>query len=334
MPGTVTVVDGYSLLQILKGAGVHLNTFQSVEIPAPEGPAVVLTNTQATSPYAYQEGGGPPVVWSGGAGTQFLVPSTPTGAVNAGETFAGPGGTVTIELHRGLALNIGISAVPVNPVLGQPVHFTAQVYGASPLTYQWSFGDSTTSSQASPSHVYTAIGTYNVYLQATGSGDSVGASPVTHIVVGNPPPTTGIPGSGAGGNGTGSGAGGGTSGAGGTGAGLSATTSTTTPRQARTTGKRRPKTQRSRKRAKRRLRPVGPLVSGTAIDYVAQPNTGATTSGAGSAQAAGSARTRARAAGLREGMWIWFGVFAMLFGGALLEWNGAGRPRLLTSDPS
>ena len=313
-PQTVTVTDGYSLTRILKYVlgPTHLASFGSAEIVAPEGPPVVLTNVQATSPSAY--GDGPPVVWGGGAGTNFLVPSTPTGLTNAGETFSG--GTITITLRSGPPLDVGIYALEVKAIVNKPVQFHSEIYGGTPLSYQWSLGDGSSASEASPTHVYTALGTYNVWLEVTGSPDAVGVSAVIHIVVGNPPPTISTAGAGTAGTGTGSGTG--TSGSG-TGAG--AGTGTTTTATAAPAPSHR--TARSRgHRSKRVPRPTGPLVSGIAISYVT-PAASAAAAAAGAAHAARSAHLRAAASGLRVGMWIWFAVLVALFGGAILEWNGS-----------
>jgi Zn-dependent metalloprotease/chitodextrinase len=47
--------------------------------------------------------------------------------------------------------------------------------GWNGTSWQWDFGDATTSTQQSPTHVYTNPGTYNVTLIATGAGNCIGA---------------------------------------------------------------------------------------------------------------------------------------------------------------
>ncbi|HWF72943.1 MAG TPA: PKD domain-containing protein [Solirubrobacteraceae bacterium] len=323
VPGTVTVSGGYSLPMILQSAKLD-TSFQSVEIPAPLGPSVVLSAAQATSPGAYTAGGGPAAVWADGAGTHFLAPSAPGGATGAGETFATA--NLTVKLHGGPPLAVGIFAG--GAIVGKPVQFHSTVGGAPPetqLLYQWSFGDGTTGSTAGATHTYTATGTYNVYLQVTGSNDSVGASSVIHVVVGNPPPRP-TPSSGTGtgtGSGTGSGVPGGT-GTQGNGVG-SGTGATTTPAGRTGTVKTPVPAKRSRRPVKRPPRPTGPLVSGIAISYVAQPAVTAGGTAGGAAGAARAAHLRANAKGLRYGMWIWFGVLLALFAGGLLELRGPWR---------
>jgi hypothetical protein len=323
-PETVTVTDGYSLSEILGSLPHADSAFGAAEIVAPAGPPVILDNTQATSLYAYTTGG-PPVVYGGG--TQFLVPSAPTGTINAGETFTS--GTITIELHRGTPLEVGISANPAKAIIGKPVKFKPSIFPATALTYQWSFGDGATASQATPSHTYTALGTYNFYLQVTGSEDSVGASSVMQIVVGNPPPKpivgaggggTGAGSTGAAGSGTGSGSGGAGGSARSTGAAASKAASTTTPNGT---------TRRSRAHRTKKpkvARPTGPLVSGIAISYIT-PAASQAAAAAGAARAARAAHLRAKTEGLDEGMWIWFAVLLALFVGAFFEWTGPRRAR-------
>jgi hypothetical protein len=322
-PQTVTVTSGYSLAKLFKDAGIPA-AFGSAEILAPQGPPVVLTNPQATSPAAYSAGGGPPVVWADGAGTHFLVPSTPSGNTNAGETFTGQGGTITIQLHRGPPLSVGISG-PVKAYVGKPVKFTASVFGGAATQFQWTFGDGSVASDAAPSHAFATLGTYDVYLQVTGGADSVGASYVIPVVVGNaPPPPPGV-GAGTGGNGTGSGGSGGQGVGAGTGAGSPSTS--TTPGSAPTVA---PAHHRVAKRpahhrARQPPRAVGPVVSGIAISYIATPASAAGGSSGGAAGAARAAHQAATAKGLREGMWIWLGVLVALFGGGLLELRGSWR---------
>lgn len=64
--------------------------------------------------------------------------------------------------------------------------FTNTSTGSAPLTYLWTFGDGSSSTVASPVKIYTATGTYNVKLKATGPG---GTDSVTQVVTvtSNPP---------------------------------------------------------------------------------------------------------------------------------------------------
>jgi glucose/arabinose dehydrogenase/PKD repeat protein/endonuclease YncB( thermonuclease family) len=60
-----------------------------------------------------------------------------------------------------------------------------------PLTYSWNFGDGATSTQANPSHTYTAAGTYNATLTATNNVPA-SASATVQITAGSRPPTATI----------------------------------------------------------------------------------------------------------------------------------------------
>jgi len=73
---------------------------------------------------------------------------------------------------------------PVSPVTGEAVQFIDESLG-SPGSWQWSFGDATSSSVQSPAHVYYLPGTYNVTLTVSDKyGDSSISKSVT--VTGNP----------------------------------------------------------------------------------------------------------------------------------------------------
>jgi PKD repeat protein len=80
-----------------------------------------------------------------------------------GTCVAGATGYITV----GRAPTADFSA---NPTTGAPplaVAFTDKSAGATPRTYQWSFGDGGTSTDANPSHSYAAAGIYTVTLTVT-----------------------------------------------------------------------------------------------------------------------------------------------------------------------
>lgn len=318
-PQPVTVTDGYSLPALLAATAPKGGwSFGSAEIVAPSGPPVVLDSTQVTSKFAYSTGG-PPVVWNGASGIQFLVPSTPTGTTNAGETFPGVGGIVTIQLYSEPPLSVGISPTPEPAVVNKPVQLNSYVYGGSASQYQWNLGDGSTSSEADPTHVYTHTGTYEVYLVANGA-DAPGASSILRLVVGKPKPgtpgagpATAVGGTGLGGTGTGQGGGSG----GGSGSGHGGGAATASGTLAHIAGKRAPV-----HRVRKPPRPMGPLVSGVLLSDPAQV-AASERAAAGAAQAARYARKQAA---LAEWVWILIAVLVMLFGGALLEWDA---PRAL-----
>ncbi|MGH3864455.1 PA14 domain-containing protein [Actinokineospora sp.] len=58
-----------------------------------------------------------------------------------------------------------------------------------PLTYQWDFGDGAGSTEANPTHTYSAVGVYTARLTVSAAGDSTPARPIV-IQVGVPPTLT------------------------------------------------------------------------------------------------------------------------------------------------
>jgi len=67
------------------------------------------------------------------------------------------------------------------------VSFTNQSTGAV-TTHAWTFGDGGTSTQDSPSHMYTLPGTYTVSLTETGPGGADTRTRTAYILVLDPPP--------------------------------------------------------------------------------------------------------------------------------------------------
>src|SRR5262249_34495807 len=91
-------------------------------------------------------------------------------------TASGPGGS-DIETKAGLITVAdpppvaGFGAAPTSGVAPLSVQFSDTSSGKI-TTRLWSFGDGTTSSATSPSHVYTSPGTYGVSLSVSGPGGS------------------------------------------------------------------------------------------------------------------------------------------------------------------
>ena len=108
-------------------------------------------------------------------------------------TVTGPGGSNT----QTRTSYVTVTAPPVAPV----AQFTGSpTSGNSPLTvafsntstgsitgYSWTFGDSGTSNAASPSHIYSAAGTYTVSLTVTGPGGSNTQTRTSYVTVTAPP---------------------------------------------------------------------------------------------------------------------------------------------------
>jgi chitinase len=97
-------------------------------------------------------------------------------------TSTGNGGIVTTGQN---GTTPGFSFGPKHPVGGEPVKFSALgTVSAQPvLTYLWEFGDGTTGSGQSPTHVYHRPGRYTVTLvMFSGTGSAFpgeGAGPIS-----------------------------------------------------------------------------------------------------------------------------------------------------------
>jgi len=117
---------------------------------------------------------------------------TTAGTYTVALTETGPGGSDTRTRTDYVVVN---EPPPVAEFVGSPlsgvvpltVDFTNQSTG--PITsHAWTFGDGGTSTAASPSHVYSAAGTYTVALTETGPGGSDTRTRTNYVVVNEPPP--------------------------------------------------------------------------------------------------------------------------------------------------
>jgi PKD repeat protein len=105
-------------------------------------------------------------------------------------TVNGPGGSSNVSAQ----INVQSAGAPSAAFIASPnsgfAPLTVQFFDRSSgqiNAYNWNFGDGTTSNQRDVSHVFNAVGTYNVSLTVSGSG---GNSTVTQqIVVSIPIPT-------------------------------------------------------------------------------------------------------------------------------------------------
>jgi PKD repeat protein len=100
---------------------------------------------------------------------------TSTGTFSVKLKVTGPGGTSeaqsTITATKPIATPVAaFTANPSTGVIPLNVQFVNQSTGES-ITYTWDFGDgSLVSSEVSPIHIYTTVGTYTVRLTATNAG--------------------------------------------------------------------------------------------------------------------------------------------------------------------
>ena len=85
------------------------------------------------------------------------------------------------------AVNAAFSAIPLSGDRPLEVAFTDESTGYI-TSYAWTFGDGGTSTDANPSHEYTARGTYTVSLTVTGVGSSDTETKTDYITVKEPAP--------------------------------------------------------------------------------------------------------------------------------------------------
>lgn len=104
-----------------------------------------------------------------------------TGTFKVTLTVKGPGGSKSVS-HSVKVTPIpppvaGFTA-PSSATINQPVTFTNTSTG-NITAYSWTFGDGSSSSETSPTHIYTTARTYTVTLKVTGPG---GSKSVSHSV--------------------------------------------------------------------------------------------------------------------------------------------------------
>ncbi len=100
---------------------------------------------------------------------------------NTGQATALISVTGASALQVSLSVNPTSGPSPLTVMLGGSV-----VGGTGPYTYLWTFGDGTTSTASpltEPTHVYTPVGTYTIYLTATDSLGNNGTSPGIPVTV-------------------------------------------------------------------------------------------------------------------------------------------------------
>jgi len=105
-----------------------------------------------------------------------------TGVYTVTLNVAGPGGTSNVSRQINVQSPTTPIAVFTQDKTSGPspltINFTDQSTGTI-TTYNWVFGDGTTSTEQNPSHQFTAVGTYNVILTVSGPG---GTSSVTRKI--------------------------------------------------------------------------------------------------------------------------------------------------------
>ncbi|MDD5265051.1 MAG: PKD domain-containing protein, partial [Candidatus Bipolaricaulis sp.] len=100
--------------------------------------------------------------------------------------------TITVEGPPNVAPTVDFTWTPTSPASGATVTFTATVTDpdqptGTAFTYAWNFGDATTSTAASPTHVFAANQLYTVTLTVTDAQSGTGTAAHT-VAVGNEAP--------------------------------------------------------------------------------------------------------------------------------------------------
>ena len=135
-------------------------------------------STEQNPTHVYQLDGGYDV-------TLTVTNSYGTASVKKTATVDGtciPGATGYITVGKA-----PIADFSANPVTGAPplaVAFTDKSAGATPKTYQWTFGDGATSTDANPTHTYSANGVYTVTQTVTNSFGTDSESKANLVSVG------------------------------------------------------------------------------------------------------------------------------------------------------
>ncbi|MFN8142839.1 MAG: PKD domain-containing protein [Bacteroidia bacterium] len=124
--------------------------------------------------------------WTNGATTQTIVVNTAgTYGVTVTDT-SGCSGAITVTAQVNLLPVVNFSASSV--CIGASTQFTdaSSVAGGSIASWNWDFGDTTTSNQQNPSHTYANPGTYTATLTTVSAAGCSGSA--TQTVTVNPLP--------------------------------------------------------------------------------------------------------------------------------------------------
>jgi PKD repeat protein len=146
---------------------------------------------------------------SGGVGTlsyswSFGDGGTASGSLTPSHTYLVHGNytatlTVTDSLSHSVSSTTTVTVNDVAPAVnsggpysgkaGTAIQFTGSASSPNPtdtFSYSWTFGDGATSTQQSPTHIYTTAKTYNVTLAVTNAGGLSTTATTTAVVSANP----------------------------------------------------------------------------------------------------------------------------------------------------
>lgn len=186
--GTAIVVSNDPAVTSLVGAPSVLDLGQGTTLSATASPGA------GTPTYTWT--GLPPGCTSTSALTLTCTPgATGTFSVTLWVMDANGFNAISVPLTLVVdpALVASASANPTTAVVGTSVAFSSSVQGGTaPVTYHWAFGDGTSSTSFAPAHVYSAPGTYTVWLNVTDAAGEVASAQVPVLVSAPPvvPPLT------------------------------------------------------------------------------------------------------------------------------------------------
>ncbi|HYK92839.1 MAG TPA: PKD domain-containing protein [Thermoplasmata archaeon] len=188
---TIECGDGHSNMYVY-----NLNIVSAAFIPSVSASANVTSGSAPLSVAltAKVSGGTPPYTqtWNFGDGSATVTTLNATHVYTLSGTYGASikvvdskgysaSGSVTIKVTSASALAASAQATPSSGYAPLLATLASTVNGGvAPYTYQWSFGDGTTSTAASPQHIFSAPGVYGPSLTVT---DSTGATATAQATV-------------------------------------------------------------------------------------------------------------------------------------------------------
>ncbi|MFI5195469.1 MAG: PKD domain-containing protein [Chitinophagales bacterium] len=126
------------------------------------------TSTGATS-YSWNLGNGTPLTGLTNPSTSYSSVGTYTVTLTASNGSSASVATVIITVYPTPTVSFTANDTAVCPGVAITFTSTSSSGVAGPVTYQWNFGDGTSSTAASPTHTFPGPGYYNITLSVTNS---------------------------------------------------------------------------------------------------------------------------------------------------------------------
>lgn len=132
-------------------------------------------------------------VWSfgNGGGSTLVNPSYPyldTGCFNVTLTALNFGCPNSVTQSNAVCILPPVALFQQSSAVGCGLPFTVNFTDISiaPDTWLWNFGDGTSSTQPSPSHTYTAVGTYNISLTVSDTTNGCSNTLTSQVIISDP----------------------------------------------------------------------------------------------------------------------------------------------------